>query len=196
VTNGSAAKEEGGDIRSRIVEAATILFSQQGFARTSTSQIVALARTSKRAIYVNFADKHAILEAVLDQFITRRFAVVEQLSRGSSDARTALESMLQGLVQASTDDVTMTMYRVLIAERDHFPDLSERASELGVEQAMQLLSRPLFELGITDPEIAAKLLYDICVLAPLHRRMVGAKDQPVPVTVIVEGILSGFARHS
>lgn len=194
--NQPKASEEGGDLRSRIIEAATVLFCQHGFARTSTSQIVALARTSKRAIYANFTDKHAILEAVLDRFITRRFEAIGQLSRQSSDPRIALDTIAQGLLKASTDEITMAMYRVLFAELDHFPDLSERADTLGLQQAIQLLHKPLAELGVADHETAAKILYDLLVLAPLHRRMIGARKVDISISVILNTVLSGFIENA
>lgn len=194
VDNQPKIGEDGGDLRSRIIEAATELFCQHGFARTSTSQIVALARTSKRAIYANFKDKHAILEAVLDQFISRRFEAIEQLSRQTSDPRIALDTIGQGLLKASTDEITMAMYRVLIAELEHFPDLSERADLLGLQQAIKLLHKPLTELGVADHETAAKLMYDLLVLAPLHRRMIGSRRVDVDVSIIANTVLSGFVE--
>lgn len=189
-------EEKTGDVRIRIVDVATELFGRQGFARTSTNQIAALARTSKRAIYATFSDKHAILEAVLDRFIARRFEAIQQLSRNSVHAVGALETILRGLLEASTDDVTMAMYRVLIAELEHLPNLSERADKLGFEQALMLLCEPLSRLGIHDHETAAKILYDVFVLSPLHRRMIGAKDQHIPVKAVITGIVSGFADRA
>jgi AcrR family transcriptional regulator len=53
------------DHLSRILDAASELFLELGFERTSTADIARRAKVSKRELYTHFADKRAILSAAI-----------------------------------------------------------------------------------------------------------------------------------
>lgn len=182
------------DARMRILDAAARLLRVHGFAGTSMDAIAASARMSKRTLYACFPEKRAILEAVLEQFIGERYAAIGQLSRSLSGDEAILLAMAQGLKDAATDEEALVMYRLLIAEAESLPELALLASRRGLEQAIDLMREPFHNLGVDDPAGATRLLYDLAVLAPMHRCLVGADDLHMDVGRIVRIVLAAMRR--
>ena len=189
-----AADSGNRDARARIMAAASESFQRDGFRRSSMDAIAKAARMSKRTLYACFADKHAVLEAVLSDFITRRFDAIARLSVQSASSRDALITIGHGLTQASGDEVTRSMYRVLIAEADHLPALLDRANRMGVDQVRELVRGPLNDLGVADDATAARILYDLLVLAPIHRAMMNMPYDMIDADRIVVLIVKGMSR--
>jgi AcrR family transcriptional regulator len=54
--------------RAALLRAAAAAFAEDGFTSTSITQIAASARVTKGAVYHHFSDKHALFEAVLNQY--------------------------------------------------------------------------------------------------------------------------------
>jgi TetR/AcrR family transcriptional repressor of mexJK operon len=184
-----------GSARSRILDAAEPLFQQNGFARTTMDAIAAQARMSKRTLYAEFADKRTILETVLDRFITGRFETIADLSRDSLDDHAALVVIAQGLGSAAVDAPAMAMYRLLIGEAQHLPALAEKANRHGLFQSLQMMHGPLDRLGVVDHTTAGRMIYDLVVLAPLHRRLMDLHDADIPAQDVIDVVLAGFARR-
>lgn len=183
------------DARSRILKAAEMLFRERGFAGTSMDAIAALARISKRTLYAEFADKRAILEGVLDRFIAGRIQIVASLSRRSDDDRETLIAIARGLLDATVAEDTSAMLRLLVGEINHLPALAKRVNQYGLTQSLELMRGPLERLGVADPVMAGRLIYDLAALAPGHRALLGASEVDVPVEQIVDIILSGVPRQ-
>lgn len=187
-----AAQADVGDARMRILDAAAHLFRRDGFAGTSMDAIAALARMSKRTLYAAFPDKRAILETVLHQFIASRFAAIERVIREPADAEALLLRIARGLNEAATDDDAIVMYRLLLAEAESLPMLALTANRDGLAQALDMLREPLRRCGVADADAAGRLLYDLVVLAPMHRRLVGADNLHMDVDAMVRTILKGM----
>jgi AcrR family transcriptional regulator len=68
-----------------LVEVATQLFTEQGYAATSLDQIVAGARVTKGALYHHFSGKQAVFEAVFEQVESDASKGIRKALRGSRD---------------------------------------------------------------------------------------------------------------
>lgn len=192
VTMSAAAAPVKPNATMRILKAAGYLFRVHGFAGTSMDAIAASARMSKRTLYACFPEKRAILEAVLDQFIAQRFAAIGRLTLGVSGDDAILNTLAQGLKDAATDQEALVMYRLLIAEAGSLPEMALLASRHGLEQAIDLMRQPFLNLGVEDPAAATRLLYDLAVLAPMHRCLVGTEALHVDVGRIVQIVLAAM----
>ena len=53
------------ETKARVLAAAHMLFSRQGFAATGTPEIVAAANVTRGALYHHFSDKQALFAAVV-----------------------------------------------------------------------------------------------------------------------------------
>lgn len=184
------------EIRQRIIAAATQLFEERGFRKTSIDAITAKARTSKRAIYEHFSDKHDILNVVLEQFMRQRFHELGriQLDEPDDSPRGVLLHLAQGLTKAARDSESMAMYRLLLSEAEHVPDIARASYDIGLAQAVELAREPLARLGVTDIETAGQLFYEMFVLAPINRGLVGMETKPAQVerrlTMLLDGLIS------
>jgi len=95
--------EKGEENRQRIVEAASALFYQQGFSKTSFSDIAAAAEVPRGNFYYYFKTKDELLEAVIAMrldAIRANLAAIEQEAPDPRDRLKRLGKMLQ--TQAET----------------------------------------------------------------------------------------------
>ena len=192
--SGNGATSPNPEIRDRIIAAATQLFEEQGFRKPSIDAITRAARTSKRAVYEHFEDKHAILRAVLKQFVDRQFGDLGslKLSEAQVDPRVALLHLAQGLTRAARDSESIAMYRVLLAEADYLPDIARASYENGKSQVVALLSDLLTQVGVRDLEAGGQLFYEMFVLAPINRGLVGVDPAPMNIKNRLELLLDGL----
>lgn len=96
-----------------LVDVATRLFTQQGYAATSLDQIVAGARVTKGALYHHFSGKQAVFEAAFEKIETDAAARIRKSLRGSRDP---WEKALIGL-RAFLENVQDPAYqRIVIQE--------------------------------------------------------------------------------
>lgn len=83
--------------RAALLEAATSLFSERGYAGTSLENVAAASQVTRGAVYHHFEGKQALLEAVLDQ---QESQAVEEIMASATAAdpweaaMTALEAFL------------------------------------------------------------------------------------------------------
>jgi AcrR family transcriptional regulator len=85
--------------RERILDAALLTFSRQGYHGTRLDDIVDASETSKGSIYFHFANKERLFLALVDQFadlLERRvLEAIEGQERGMERVRVALETVLE-----------------------------------------------------------------------------------------------------
>ena len=82
-----------------LIEVATELFAEHGYASTSLDAIVAGARVTKGALYHHFAGKRALFEAVFEQVEREASKSIHDQIKGERDpwekARTGLRAFLE-----------------------------------------------------------------------------------------------------
>ena len=81
----SRRQEYSASTRRALVDVATELFSQQGYAGTSLDEIVAGARVTKGALYHHFSGKQALFESVFEKIEESAAQDIHTAVRGSDD---------------------------------------------------------------------------------------------------------------
>ncbi|PXY35019.1 TetR family transcriptional regulator [Prauserella sp. PE36] len=71
--------------RAALLEQATALFAERGFAATSLEDVAAATQVTRGAVYHHFANKMALFEAVLDEQETRAMGEIASAAAGISD---------------------------------------------------------------------------------------------------------------
>jgi AcrR family transcriptional regulator len=83
--------------RERILEAATELFAQQGYAGTGVDQLAARSGIAKTAIYYHFGNKAGLLAAALERAASTWIEGIDQASRQAGDWSARLDRALAGM---------------------------------------------------------------------------------------------------
>ncbi len=78
------------EMRARLLAAARRLFAENGYAATSTPEIVAAADVTRGALYHHFRDKEALFRAVVEDEAAAVAAEIEARSAGVLSAREGL----------------------------------------------------------------------------------------------------------
>ncbi len=85
--------------KSHIIETAMELFSQNGFANTSTLAISKAAKVSHGTIFAHFKTQEELLTAVINEFGVRVNSRMHELAGARSGVREILEAHLEGLAE-------------------------------------------------------------------------------------------------
>lgn len=75
--------------RAALLESATQLFAEHGFARTTLEDVASTAAVTRGAVYHHFANKQSLFEAVLEQLEQE---AVEKANAAAAEASTAWEA--------------------------------------------------------------------------------------------------------
>ena len=149
------------EMRARILRAAFEVFTENGYAGTTTLQIATRAKVSKRDLYAIFASKQAMLVACIK---TRLDRMRMPAGLPSPASREALASTLTAfgkiLLTETSDSTVVAMFRLAIAEAEHSPEVA-RAIDDGRKAARRTVSelvahaQSLSFLAPGDPAIMA-----------------------------------------
>jgi AcrR family transcriptional regulator len=112
------------DKRRRIVEAATTLFSQYGFRRTSVDLIAGEAGVAKPTLYAYFTDKEAIFQAVTAHVCEGILARAEEASRRAG----RLEDRITAVLAAK-----FTYLYDLVHSSPHAQEILANSDRLGAD---------------------------------------------------------------
>jgi AcrR family transcriptional regulator len=92
--------------KAAIVNAATRIFGERGFAATTMDDIAAAARVAKGAVYHHFSTKEALFEAVFEQVSLELIADLDRISRAEKDALAAMAAGTQAYFTACSKGAT------------------------------------------------------------------------------------------
>lgn len=147
-------KRKGAETRERILDAATELFSSQGYAGTGVSEIARRAGIEKAALYWHFRSKELLLAAVIERIDAQW---IEQIRRHVAEAvepRDRLEHFVAGLRRLVADQHHLLRLMMSIAlerseaskTRDAVRRILDRTAEVVAQEFEQ-------SLGVALPDI-------------------------------------------
>ncbi|HEU4616695.1 MAG TPA: TetR/AcrR family transcriptional regulator [Gammaproteobacteria bacterium] len=132
VPNSSRGRER----LARILEAATELFLRDGYGATSIDSILERSGGSKATLYSYFPAKDDLFRAVVDEVVSN--ASQPQLDT-SRDIRTVLTEFAVQRLETVFSERHRALLRLIIAERERFPDLAKMYYERWPRLARNLL---------------------------------------------------------
>jgi TetR/AcrR family transcriptional regulator, mexJK operon transcriptional repressor len=174
---GRPRKEHAGNIDADILKAAIALFDEVGFDGTAMEAVAARAGISKRTLYMRYADKKALIRAVIASIV----GTARQPDPPSfADMRSCLMFHLDNFFMIC-DDPGM---RVLMAMGDKpSPALQELGTmgqemtyELGIRHIVQTIEETADKLGmqVHEPSFYAASLLDLAMAHYQRYRALGA----------------------
>lgn len=187
----------------RILDAATELFLKDGYGATSIDAILEVSGGSKATLYTYFPTKDDLFRAVIDHVL----AGTEQPRLDThGDVKTTLTEFAVRRLGVVFSEQHQALLRLIIAERERFPDLARMYYERGPLRSRRVLVEYLGRLerqGMLDPgsaEEAAEFL--IGTLA--HRWTIqvlllgegpALEDVEERASCVVDRFLTGYLRQ-
>ena len=186
------------DTKERILDAALVMFSRNGYAGTNIRELSASLGLVKSGVYKHFESKEAIWNALLDKMIAyyeEHFGSAEHLPR-VPDTLEELVSMTMQMVNITVRDERIVMTRKLLSI-EQFRD--ERARDLatkhfltGLTDMFTRLFRGMMDKGLLrndDPKMLA-----FAYIAPISALIHLCDREPEKTEETLEQV-EAFSRH-
>jgi AcrR family transcriptional regulator len=180
---GRPPKDQAGDVKARILDAAQRVFLKKGYQSASLDEIAETAPASKPTIYAHFPGKEALFEAVVARVIEGLTDFGGFAPKGRS-VQDRLASLGIEVVQRFIDE-TIGITRATIAEADRFPALSRQVHEHGRDRAAAAVSHVLNDathtlsrgakgpFGPKRSVSTAQIFMDLILLPMIMRALMG-----------------------
>ena len=193
----SRREEYSASTRRALLDSATSLFAERGYAGTSLDEIAAGARVTKGALYGHFASKQALFRAVLQEL---EAATTQDVRRAVESAGSAWDAALAGLdafLRACCDSV---YGKVVMREAPVALPYADwcAAEELHSYRMVVDLVQMLIDAGEVDPlplEPAARIVHSVVGAAAMliagaepSRQQQAFDDARAVVLRLAEGI--------
>jgi len=184
-TAGTKPRAGRGSERARaMLEAATDVFIEKGYAAASLDDVIARAGGSRRTLYERFTNKQGLFTAVVEALIADILARMAAAEVEDVDLEDGLVAMGTGFLTALLAPRTVAAFRMVIAEIPQFPELGRAFFEAGPEAAYRrvedLLRRHAERraLRADDLHLAARQFVEM-IKGDLHlRALLCAADPP------------------
>lgn len=162
--------------RESILVAATPLFLENGYDRTSLVQIAQQAGVSRATLFKQFPTKAALFEAAV--LAAGSSAAPEPVDVNVEDLHAGLVTLGRAYTQLLTRPEMAALMRTVIAESPRFPELRERTFDFGTLPVLSALERYLREAHdagvaeIDDQEMASAQFLGMIASAVFWPRLI------------------------
>jgi AcrR family transcriptional regulator len=180
---GRPSKDQAGDVKARILDAAQRVFLKRGYQSASLDEIAETAPASKPTIYAHFPGKEALFEAVVARVI-EGLTDFEGFAPKGRSVQDRLASLGVEVVERFIDE-TIGITRATIAEAERFPALSRQVHEHGRDSAAAAVSHVLSDathtlsrgargpFGPKRSVSTAQIFLDLILLPMIMRALMG-----------------------
>lgn len=136
-----------------LIDAALALFVEKGYALTRAEEIAARAGVSKGTLYLYYASKEELLKAVIRERLSAEIAAgAEESARHAGSTAELLREIMIPWWQRVFDGDSSALFKLVITEVRHFPDLGDFYTREVIEPGMTLIGRVL-QRGIDRGEL-------------------------------------------
>src|ERR1700680_1597806 len=192
-----ATSDRAGGKRQEILDAATMVFSENGFVGASLDEVVAAAAVSKQTLYKHFTDKASLFREIVLEIGNQVDGQFLDLPEPAAieDVEDWIQTLALRFSRAVMDPKVQRIRRLVIAEAPRFPDLATAYWERGFHRVIATVAehfRGLTEAGklqATDPLTAAQHFAGLLLWIPSNRTMFSGRPD-----VVTGDELEGYAR--
>ncbi|GAA4343556.1 TetR/AcrR family transcriptional regulator [Kangiella taiwanensis] len=161
--------------REHILDTAIKMFLKQGVSKTSIEQIASAAKVSKITLYNHFDNKESLFIAGLEEVNKRVVSKIPDIDHMSGSPEERLRKFSQRIVRILVQPDTVALFRVIISEAEHHPQVPINFLQYVKIPIMQSLTKLLSEFTFDETvvkkaDIAAEIFFGILkerVLWPL-----------------------------
>ena len=192
--------------RQAILDAASQLFFEDGFAATSIEQVAADAGVSKVTIYNQFGDKRALFTAAVERECEkmRDYFSIDATREGT--IRERLQEVGEGMIAFLSRPEMVQFERRIAAETEVEPAIGHAFLDAGpwrMKQAFSVFLKHANETGelvVDDTALAAEQFAALCKgmgdLDQRFGRVVTPQDRARRIEGAVDVFLAAYAPHS
>jgi AcrR family transcriptional regulator len=191
---------QGASRRGEILDAAKRLFIEEGFANATMRRIAAEVGVSPTALYLHFADKEAILQAIADDYFSELLVVLNKSQAGAAPSLSRLRAGLRAYVNFGMtryDEYRLTFESrvpradALICPESDVADMSFKVLEHAVET---LLAEGVFRGG--HKVVIAETIW--CCMHGLTSALVNMPDhvqsqRDILIESVIDNVITGLA---
>ena len=177
--------------RRQIIDGARRVFINMGFDAASMNDITREAGVSKGTIYVYFANKEELFEALIEEERGASFKNLYETLDQVGDLRQTLVRFGMGLSVKITSEKVVLAQRTVIGASERIPELGrrfyERGPKRGHDRFVEFLDGAIGQglLAIPDVDLAAYQFTELC-LAGLFRQCLFAYRRETPSQAEIE----------
>jgi Transcriptional regulator len=128
-----------GEVEERILDAATAVFLENGFAGASLERIAERASASKATLYSRYANKEALFSDVVKRSVGRSMRMIQDTPQSDSLVE-RLRFATQTLVTRLLSDEVLGIIRVVVADAPRFPLLAKLTHDQGRLRAIEIVT--------------------------------------------------------
>ena len=191
--------EEDSSKRRQILDGARKVFMDLGFDGASMNEIARSAGVSKGTLYVYFADKNRLFEAIVEQEAFEQGKVVFNLDP-ARDAETTLREFGQAYIMLLCRPGGGSSIRTVMAIAERMPDVGRRFYEDVLEKTINRLADYLQahvrpdDLAIDNCHLAASQFMEVCKATLFLPFVFQAAPAPSPerITEVVDSATRMF----
>lgn len=168
--------------RKQILDAATALFTEQGYIATSMMKIASNADVSKQTVYSHFGSKEELFSAAIthkcDSTVNLSLAPTEL-----ADPRKALLTIGQTFFEMITSKEALAVHKICSFESRSYPELSELFFQAAPERLLTEMTKLMEQfnrsgvLAIPSPRHAAVQFFSVIKGEAFMRIEFNTKDQ-------------------
>jgi AcrR family transcriptional regulator len=149
----------------QILDGAALVFARDGYEGASMSRIASEAGVSKGTLYNYFTSKAELFSAYVRRECNRSIATMFQAVDTSMAPVEVLTQIGVSMFRMLLSETSLTMYRMVVAEAEKFPELARAFYAEGPARAVAHLAAYLRgaaakgTLRLEDPEFAAEQFF-------------------------------------
>jgi AcrR family transcriptional regulator len=183
--------------RKQIIDGARRIFINMGFDAASMNDITREAGVSKGTIYVYFANKEELFEALIEDERNTIFANLYDALEGDGDVRETLIRYGIALARKITSPTVLRAQRTVIGICERMPELGvrfyERGPKRGHDKLATYLTRAVEKglLSIPDIDLAAYQLADLCMSRIFRQCLFGYRSTTPSEDEIAQVVTAG-----
>lgn len=193
---GCGAGATNASCRSRLIQAATEVFREEGYSAT-IERVAVRARVARQTLYNHFPSKADLFREVVKQATTALLITLEANGGGLRERLLGFGIEYRAKVLSAE---SLGFYRALIAEAKRFPDLAAMFYRTGSVQIANRLRAVLKdaidsgELHPVDPEFAAAMLLSMLAEFERSRFLLSGDPPPEPDPALVHELVDCYLR--
>jgi AcrR family transcriptional regulator len=142
-SSGNRARLRAAQRRELLLEVASEVFFEQGYAATSLDEIISRAGGSRRSIYTEFGGKEGLFQTLMTERANRIVGSLNLKDGDSRELRAVLLQFGESMMSVLLAPATQRLARIVLVDGARFPELAKIFFENGPGRAAEHLASVL-----------------------------------------------------